>query len=249
MTYTESDLIIPVLSLLASKGVSGLTTTEIIRTLQETLELSEEDLEILRSRSDSHFSQQVRNLISHNTLTSRGLATYSPGRPSGSLAITQSGLLYLSEHQADFDYLLSSGFDDTERKSVIEKDFQNLVIEEGHYIPTNQKLKRKRSRRLTELAREHYSREGKLWCAGCNFNFDNFYGPTARNYIEIHHLKPIHTYESQDVERTLSSALENVCPLCSNCHRMAHRNKGSLLGPEDLHSLVVGYGAFDIPKL
>lgn len=246
MTYTESDLIIPVLSLLAAAGQDGMTTSDVIAALMEQLELSADDLRILAGRSDTHFSQQVRNLVSHDTLTKKELARYEAGRPSGRFWITPKGQTYLAEHSGDFEFLVDSGFSDQQRKQVIEQDFKDLIIEEGHFIPANQVQKRKRSRKLTQIARKHYARDGKLWCAACNFNFDDFYGPAAKNYIEIHHLQPIHTYGSEDTERTLEEALQNVRPLCSNCHRMAHRDNGHLLSDQDLRQLVIEHGRFDI---
>lgn len=247
MTYSESDLIIPVLLLLADAGSHGLTTTEIKEALLGELDLSEDDLKILAGRNDSHFSQQVRNLVSHRTLVNKGVATYEPGSQSGRFWITELGRSYSAEHLGDFEFLITSGFTDEQRKTVIDADFDNFIIEEGHFIPATQVQKRKRSRKLTEKARQYYARDGKLYCAGCNFSFDNFYGKTARGYIEIHHLKPIHTYERSDVERQLKDALGNVRPLCANCHRMAHRNTKNLLDDKQLRQLVVTHGEFDIP--
>lgn len=245
MTYSESDLIIPTLALLAATGDHGLTTTEIKDMLMKQLDLSEDDLRILASRNDSHFSQQVRNLVSHNTLTKKGLATYEATKPSGRFWITDDGRRYLTEHSGDFDFIVGSGFTEEQRKAVIDTDFKDLVIEEGHFIPVNQIQKRKRSRKLTQIARKYYARDGKLWCAGCNFNFNDFYGQIAKNYIEIHHLQPIHTYGSENLERTLEDALQNVCPLCSNCHRMAHRDGSNLLDAKQLRNLVVTHGKFE----
>lgn len=244
MTYTETDLIIPALALLAEAGAAGLTTSEIIEKLTDGLELSEDDLRILSGRNDSHFSQQVRNLVSHKTLTKKNLATYEAGTTSGRLRITDAGRTFLETHEGDFSFLMDGGFSAEQRKATIDNDFQGLIIEEGHYIPASQGYKRKRSRKLTKLARQHYAQDGKLWCAACNFNFDDFYGPTAKNYIEIHHLQPIHTYESQDIERTLEQALDNVRPLCSNCHRMAHRDGKNLLDDQQLRRLVLTHGTF-----
>lgn len=44
--------------------------------------------------------------------------------------------------------------------------------------------------------------------------------------IEIHHKKPVYQYEEKDVDAVLSSALDNLVPVCSNCHRMLHHKKG-----------------------
>ncbi len=247
MTYSESDLIIPVLSLLAEAGEAGLTTSELIEQLMGQLELSSEDLAILANRNDTHFSQQVRNLVSHKTLTSKDLARYESGHPSGRFWLTGAGQSYLAEHAGDFDFLVDSGFTAEQRKAVIETDFKDLIIEEGHFIPVTQVKKRKRSRLLTQKARQYYERDGKLQCAGCTFSFNDFYGEAAKNYIEIHHLKPIHTYGEEDIERTLEDALKNVRPLCSNCHRMAHRDSKNLLDDVQLRKLVVAHGAFHAP--
>lgn len=236
----------PTLSLLSAAGEAGLTTTEIKESLMSSVELSEDDQKILAGRNDSHFSQQVRNLVSHSTLAKKGLAEFEPGRPSGRFRITELGRVYLGDHAGDFDYLVESGFSDEQRRQVIESDFKDLIIEEGHYVPSGQNQKRKRSRRLTQLARKYYMRDNKIWCAGCNFNFDDFYGKHAAGYIEIHHLKPIHTYDTKDMEQGLDRALQNLSPLCSNCHRMVHRDSRALLGIPELRDLVIHNGVFKV---
>ena len=48
------------------------------------------------------------------------------------------------------------------------------------------------------------------------------YGETC---IEIHHKKPLFTYEDNDVSKTIAEALKNVIPVCPNCHRVIHRHK------------------------
>lgn len=245
MTYTETDLIIPVLRLLADAGPTGLTTTHIKDTLLQELELSEADLKILAGRNDTHFSQQVRNLVSHKTLERKQLASFEPGEPSGRFTITQQGSQYLAQHAGEYEYLVDSGFTEAERKAVIDTDYKDLVIEEGHFIPASQALKRKRSRQLTNIARKHFAVNGTLRCAGCNFCFNDFYGETAKNYIEIHHLQPIHTYGADDIERSLQQALDNVSPLCANCHRMAHRDSRHLLNVAELKQLVANHGNFE----
>jgi len=55
-------------------------------------------------------------------------------------------------------------------------------------------------------------------CCGCKFDFATFYGPLGANYIECHHLNPL-----ADQEGSTVSGVEDVTVLCSNCHRMVHR--------------------------
>ncbi|WP_420180412.1 HNH endonuclease [Paenarthrobacter sp. TA1.8] len=56
-------------------------------------------------------------------------------------------------------------------------------------------------------------------CAVCEFNFDSSYGALAEGYVEIHHLVPV----SRMGESRTVDPVSELIPLCSNCHRMAHR--------------------------
>ena len=56
-------------------------------------------------------------------------------------------------------------------------------------------------------------------------NFAELYGEElGANFIEVHHLKPISTYEEDGIPENF---LENLVPLCSNCHSMIHHIKDS----------------------
>lgn len=56
--------------------------------------------------------------------------------------------------------------------------------------------------------------------------FEAVYGPVyGESCIEIHHKKPIYTYDDSDVNKTIAEALSNVIPVCPNCHRVIHRQK------------------------
>jgi 5-methylcytosine-specific restriction protein A len=56
-------------------------------------------------------------------------------------------------------------------------------------------------------------------CSVCNFHFQMFYGELGRNYIHIHHLKPLSSIkEKHDVD-----PVDDLRPVCPNCHAMLHR--------------------------
>lgn len=88
---SESELILPALMLLAY-AEAGLTTTQLIAGLDELLHPSGPDLEILAGRSDTRFSQKVRNLTSHRTLTNQGLATRVSGETNAPYIIPTRGV-------------------------------------------------------------------------------------------------------------------------------------------------------------
>lgn len=60
---------------------------------------------------------------------------------------------------------------------------------------------------------------GKLECEVCEFDFKKKYGDHGEDFIEIHHIDPIAL--SKPGRKTRPSDLACVC---SNCHRMLHRN-------------------------
>lgn len=82
-------------ALLAALGHT-LSTSALIKILSKSLPLAGKDAEIAQNRSDTYFSQKVRNLVSHRNqstgLQARGLADYDADTESWTL--TKSGRRY-----------------------------------------------------------------------------------------------------------------------------------------------------------
>jgi hypothetical protein len=242
MVYSEADLIIPVLNHLLLNKEAGLKTSDLIRLLSEELEISGKDAEILKDRKDTHFSQKVRNLVSHRTFIKKGLITYEKIGKDGLHKITNLGESYLLNNINNFNFIVDNNFDENQRKEIIDKDYSNLVIEEGFTKFTQIKTKA-RSRKLVEIAKDYYSKDGKIYCAACNFNFEDFYGEIGKGYIEIHHIEPIFAKED-NFEQLAKEALSKVVPVCANCHRIIHRQQDKLLSISSLQELVSSFGKY-----
>ena len=79
-------------ALLAAPGQT-LTTTQLIKLLSKSMGPTGRDADIATNRSDTYFSQKVRNLVSHRSqstgLQARGLADYDATGESWTL--TNSG--------------------------------------------------------------------------------------------------------------------------------------------------------------
>lgn len=240
MIYSESDLLIPVLVYISSKK-EGAKTSELIKYLEENLKPSGRDKEILKNRKDTRFSQKVRNIVSHKKtkkgILFRGFAKYKKVSRNGLFKITSKGLKYIECNIDGFDFIISNGFSQKERRVVIDNNFSNLVIEEG-FIRSSHIKTRVRSRKLVEKAREYFKVNDIIYCKVCDFNFEDFYGEIGRGFIEIHHLKPIFAYEN-NFEQSLQDALNNVAPVCANCHKMIHRKKTNVLPIEALRKIVI----------
>ncbi|MDR2409687.1 MAG: HNH endonuclease [Bacteroidales bacterium] len=227
-------------------------TSELIQKLREIMNPTGEDLKILSGRKDDKFSQKVRNLTAHKTFERNNLAQYEDAY----IKITDNGKLHLQENQEILEYLLINDFlytDLAENLREIEKNQnsrkievfdENVIIQEGRKKLVEIEVY-KRSSALRTYAIEHFCIDDKVFCQCCKFNFQDFYGEeTGKGFIEIHHTKPIFKYEDDDLENTLAQAINNLIPVCSNCHRMIHRNRNKPLEIQYLIENIKANGIF-----
>ena len=61
-------------------------------------------------------------------------------------------------------------------------------------------------------------------CAVCGFDFHRTYGSIGKDYIEVHHTIQVSEMEVDYIVKPI----EDLVPLCSNCHSMIHRTKPML---------------------
>ena len=95
----EGDLVIPALRLAAARRGGTITTSDLIVELTELFAPDGQDAELLDGRQDTHFSQKVRNLVSHRdsgkSMFTRGYAIYS--KSDESITITAAGMSFLDQ--------------------------------------------------------------------------------------------------------------------------------------------------------
>ncbi|HKJ39975.1 MAG TPA: HNH endonuclease, partial [Anaerolineales bacterium] len=56
-------------------------------------------------------------------------------------------------------------------------------------------------------------------CIACGFNFSDTYGAAGEGFIVVHHIVPI----SKIGENYVIDPLNDLIPVCANCHLMIHR--------------------------
>jgi 5-methylcytosine-specific restriction protein A len=61
-------------------------------------------------------------------------------------------------------------------------------------------------------------------CAVCSFNFESVYGEIGREFIHVHHLKPLALTDG----KYKLDAVTDLRPVCPNCHAMLHRSTAVL---------------------
>lgn len=70
-------------------------------------------------------------------------------------------------------------------------------------------------------------------CSVCGFNFESRYGALGKDFVHVHHLKPL-ALTNGEYELDPVSDLRPVCP---NCHAMLHRRE-NVLSIEELRTIL-----------
>ena len=70
-------------------------------------------------------------------------------------------------------------------------------------------------------ARKECIEEYGYKCTICQFDFEKIYGETGKNFIHVHHIKPL----SEIDEKYKINPIKDLRPVCPNCHAMLHKRR------------------------
>lgn len=231
--YSEADLVVPALEEIA-RHPNGVTTSDLQVALRQALRPTGDDLILLAGRGDDRFSQKVRNLKSHSALVRRGFATYN----AGTYRITPAGLNLLTAGRGVMQSLARQGFSSGLRNQAQDREFDQIVIEEGKWDNISTRVTR-RSALLRKFAVRHFAdASGSIACKACGFRSEEVYGPDCKSLIEIHHLKPLFLTVGVSFRSSFRDALTSVAPLCPTCHRMVHAKSGTVMSILELQNRI-----------
>ena len=65
-------------------------------------------------------------------------------------------------------------------------------------------------------------------CKICGMSFEKTYGPEFKNIIEVHHIVPL----NQIGEAYVVDPINDLIPVCPNCHTALHSKHGSQISPK-----------------
>ena len=91
------------------------------------------------------------------------------------------------------------------------------------------------SKRDLKLRNECIKKKG-LNCEICNFNFEKVYGELGKGFIHVHHINPL-----SGIEDSTENSIDDLIPICPNCHEMIHRHK-KCLEVDELKNLIETVG-------
>ena len=81
-------------------------------------------------------------------------------------------------------------------------------------------LRRERNLAIVEAKKAAIlNAKGRLCCEVCGFDFSARYGALGAGFCEVHHLVPLSA-----ATESVTTTLDALAILCSNCHRIIHRS-------------------------
>ena len=116
--------------------------------------------------------------------------------------------------------------------SVYEKEDKSSGAE-GKLLYRRHKTRERNPEIVKDKKKEFINIHGKLFCEVCEFDFEKEYGKRGSGFIECHHNIPLH--EQDNIRIT---ELSDLTLLCSNCHRMIHREQKNWLTIEELRKIL-----------
>jgi predicted restriction endonuclease len=120
-------------------------------------------------------------------------------------------------------------------EQVVKEDIEAELFEEQvtYREGAVQEYYGKRYERNPESRKKAIEIHG-LNCVICGFNFEEVYGERGKDFIEVHHVKPLSAIK----EKVEINPETDLVPVCSNCHRMIHRRKDNVYSIEQMRAII-----------
>ena len=119
-------------------------------------------------------------------------------------------------------------------EEIVTSDLESIQAEERVFKEGGKQVRyTNRFERDTKLRAAAIKNHGTTSKA-CGFNFGSVYGERGVGFIEVHHLRPVSSLK----KKTEIDPKKEMTVICSNCHRMIHRRKDSVLSLRELKQLM-----------
>ncbi|WLE96136.1 MAG: HNH endonuclease [Candidatus Electrothrix communis] len=115
--------------------------------------------------------------------------------------------------------------------TLIDKGFSKELPDVDRFMASKEgnprlvaHLKRERNQTIVkEKKKQALDNTGKVSCEVCSFDFYSVFGAIGEGFCEVHHLQPLSKSDGE-----VNTTLEDLAIVCSNCHRILHRQNPML---------------------
>lgn len=115
--------------------------------------------------------------------------------------------------------LVSRGLYEITMKSVEASQLAEEIANPGQYIEGAVEQITINAYERNDKARQICILYYGYKCSVCSFDFEQFYGERGRSFIHVHHVTPLCTIKSE----YSVNPINDLRPVCANCHAMIHR--------------------------
>jgi len=171
----------------------------------------------------------------HTTVEYSDLTPISLGVPLSQLILVNSNRPLRDDFFRPYAICYTPDFLVSEKKSEYAPDLEvdDIVSRgEGRLVARLHFIRERDRSLIITKKRQALTAGARLVCEVCNFDFEDFYGSIGADFCEVHHLKPLHSLKGETV-----TTLDDLAIVCSNCHRMIHRET-PFLTPGDLQKRI-----------
>jgi predicted HNH restriction endonuclease len=134
-------------------------------------------------------------------------------------------------------------WDGDKAKSIVSygdgREYENegeIEYSEGREYFRLHKLRERKPLIIVQAKERFVKKHGRLYCEVCGTDFSIVYGERGNDFIEGHHNKLVSKMKEGD-----KTKVEDIAMLCSNCHRMIHREP--IITVEQLAQGIYGKGS------
>ena len=201
----------------------------------------EEILEVVQEVRENHRCSEKDRLIKETRIEAVYAVAIRQLRPEVKLAVDFDKLLdqWLIHNSDELRRVILNHCVEPSDEEFIEQVFHKASEEELHlaeefglevfdetFLEGKEKLRihliKERNKSLLRRAKLEWLQEqnGDIRCEICSFSFFQTYGELGKGFIEAHHTKPISSLTPGTIVH-----IEDLIPVCSNCHSMLHHHR------------------------
>jgi predicted HNH restriction endonuclease len=198
------------------------------RTSGYSIELSESSTSLSARLSFETYANELQQLVRSNIYKKQAeLIALREAFPKFTFKLVETRLDYSFElnfgqaHQLEIQLEKTIDCEDSEKEQFLDIIFFLLMtifpyeaegeIEGESRDSKSIRYERSKKNKSICLAVHGYK------CKACKMVFEEQYGPIARNFIEVHHLYPVSSAGVASLD-----PINDLVPLCPNCHSVAH---------------------------
>jgi 5-methylcytosine-specific restriction protein A len=100
-----------------------------------------------------------------------------------------------------------------------DEELNSDSVVEGQVLYKLHKYRERDKRIVASKKDQVFDLYGILACEVCTFVFEEYYGPIGKGFIECHHKTHLAKLKVE-----VKTTLDSLSLVCSNCHRMLHKN-------------------------